>query len=258
MGKIMLFSIFMRSYINFVDVVNSSTFRRNFVKIKCIVHADFESPGVIQEWALQNQHSFQIVKPYKGENCLMDSEFDCLIIMGGPQSPLELEKDIYLLDEILLIKQAIADGKHVLGFCLGAQLIGESLGAETSKSPHKEVGVFPITLTEEGKKDPLFSGMPEIFPVIHWHNDMPGGTKDSVLLAVSEGCSKQAYRYGARVYGLQFHLEITLDGIKGMIDNCPNDLVGGGYTQTREQLLKQDYDSINKRMCELLDRFVEL
>lgn len=76
--------------------------------------------------------------------------------MGGPQSPLALAKDPYLKDEIDLIKKAIHADKGVLGFCLGAQLIGEALGGRTESSPEKEIGVYPISLTSEGLQDDLF------------------------------------------------------------------------------------------------------
>src|SRR3990167_675330 len=111
-----------------------------------------------------------------------------LILMGGPQSPLKIGEFPYLADEIDLIKTAFLQNKRILGFCLGAQLIGEALGAPTGRSPEKEVGVYPVTLTEEGKKDPLLTDLPDNFPVIHWHNDMPGLLEDSALLAYSEGC----------------------------------------------------------------------
>lgn len=37
------------------------------MNIVCITHADFETPGVIEDWALKNRHAFKIVKPYNGE-----------------------------------------------------------------------------------------------------------------------------------------------------------------------------------------------
>lgn len=178
--------------------------------------------------------------------------------MGGPQSPLKLDEAPYLADEIRLIKESIAQGKKVLGFCLGAQLIGESLGAKTQRSPEKEVGVYPITLTSEGAKDPLFAALPSKFPVIHWHNDMPGLLEDSALLAHSEGCPNQIVRYKPLVYGFQCHLEIDKDGIQTMIEAVPNDLQPSKFTQTKHELVANDYAPINNMMANLLDKFVQL
>jgi len=224
------------------------------MKILCLTHADFETPGIIEDWARERQYEFAICKPYLGQNSLEQSAFDFLIVMGGPQSPLQLEESPYLKNEIKLIQQAISDSKMVLGFCLGAQLIAEALGAKTEHSPEKEIGVFPVTLTAEGMQDPILEGFPKNFPVIHWHNDMPGETSHSVLLAKSEGCPKQILRYGPLVYGFQCHLEITKDGIQSLIAACPGDLKASRFTQSPAELLAQDYDTIHGYMKKILDR----
>lgn len=228
------------------------------MNILCITHADFETPGVIESWAYNKGHAFQISKPYKGEKLPSISSFDFLIVMGGPQSPLNLNDAPYLVDEINLIKESIQQNKRILGFCLGAQLIGEALSAKTGRSPEKEVGVYPITLTDEGLKDPLLEGLPKNFLVIHWHNDMPGLSNNSALLSYSKGCPRQIVRYKPLVYGFQCHLEITLDGIQTMINAAPEDLKPSTFTQTKEELISQDYASINRMMINLLDKFVQL
>jgi GMP synthase (glutamine-hydrolysing) len=228
------------------------------MKILCIQHVDFETPGVIKGWAIERKYPFHVIKPYQDESFPSLNDFDFLISMGGPQSPLDATHLSYLQKEIDLIRDAIAENKHTLGFCLGAQLIGEALGGKTGRSPNKEIGVYPVTLTEAGKRDPLFHDFPSSFPVIHWHNDMPGSTDEAILLASSEGCPIQAYRYGPRVYGLQFHMEITKQGIEDLIHHVPDDLKPSRFTQSKEQLLEQDYHSINQRMFTLLDRLTGL
>ena len=157
----------------------------------------------------------------------------------------------------MLIKDSISKSKLILGFCLGAQLIGEAFRAKTPKSPQKEVGVFPITLTNEGLKNALFEGFPSSFPVIHWHNDMPGETLTSQILAASPGCPKQIIQYSDSIYGFQCHLEITKEGIRELIDACPQDLISSPYTQSREELLMNDYASIHEKLFLILDRLVE-
>ena len=228
------------------------------MNIACIQHVDFESPGVIETWAKKGNHFFQIFKPYKAEAFPNPTDFDFIISMGGPQSPNDAPHLSYLQDEINFLKKGIEDQKYVLGFCLGAQLMGEALGGKTLKSPEKEVGVFPITLTKEGAKDPLFHDFPSSFPVIHWHNDMPGSTQTAVLLASSQGCPIQGYRYGPRAYGLQFHMEITKKGIQDLMTHAPDDLKPSRFTQSPDELLQQDYDSIHQQMYVLLDRLSRL
>lgn len=228
------------------------------MKIVCITHADFETPGVIRTWAQGKNHVFKEVKPYAGESCISVGEYDWLVVMGGPQSPTQMGEHSYLKNEIRLIQTALDQKKTILGFCLGAQLIGEALGARTEKSPSREIGVFPIHLTDEAIEDPLLQGFPRVFPVIHWHNDMPGLTEQSTVLAASEGCPRQIVRYRSNVYGFQCHLEITHEGMKAMVQACPNDLAPGTYVQSAAVLLKQNYSDINGMMVEILDRLFRL
>src|SRR5579862_1536272 len=176
------------------------------MRIHIIIHASFEKPGVIETWATHKGHTISYTHTYLGEQLPDSSQIDFLIIMGGPQSPLELDKYPYLRDEMALTKLIINQKKVVLGICLGAQIIGESLGAKTERSPNKEIGVFPIHLTTEGNQDFIFKQFPESFDVMHWHNDMPGVPAGSTILAYSEGCPRQVIRYNERVYGLQCHM----------------------------------------------------
>ncbi len=226
------------------------------MKIQYILHADFETPGIIQHWAKQNQFKENICRPFLGEILPNPTDFDLLIVMGGPQSPLEIEESPYLSDEISLIKNALNLGMPILGFCLGAQLIGEALGARTQRSPNKEVGIFPIQLTEEGAKDILLESLPHTFPVVHWHNDMPGLTDNAKILAFSEGCPRQIIRYLPFVYGFQCHPEPTKQNVESMIEFCPNDLVPGKFVQPASELLLSDFDSINKTMVTIMNNLL--
>jgi GMP synthase (glutamine-hydrolysing) len=228
------------------------------VRIHTIIHAPFETPGIIENWAMSHGHDLSATHTYKGEQLPAITTLDFLIVMGGPQSPTELDKYPYLCDEILFTKQAIEHKKAVLGVCLGAQIIAESLGAKTERSPNKEVGVYPIQLTEAALTDPVFKLFPKSFDVMHWHNDMPGIPHQSELLAFSTGCPRQAFRYGNRVYGLQCHMEMTSDLVKGMVQHCAADLQPGQYVQTAEKLLTQDLAEINRKMMMLLDYLADV
>lgn len=227
------------------------------MKIHYIIHASFEMPGAIEEWVKQKKYRSTETHVYKGEKLPQIWEFDFLIIMGGPQSPLELDKYPYMRDEIALAQQAIANKKAVLGICLGAQIIAEALGVETQRSPNKEIGAYPIELTAEGLVDPLFKKFPQKFDVMHWHNDMPGIPAGARLLAKSEGCPQQAFAYGDRVYGLQFHMEINYALAKEMIEHCPNDLQPNRFVYSANELLAIDYAPINDKMHIALNHLAE-
>jgi GMP synthase (glutamine-hydrolysing) len=228
------------------------------MKILFVIHAAFERPGCIESWAKKHGHQTQEVNPYKGEKLPDIKDFDFLVVMGGPQSPLKIDKAPYLADEIKLIKQAVKEKKRILGVCLGAQLIGEALGAKTEQSPSREIGVYPIELLDGAKYDPIFQRFPESFDVMHWHSDMPGIPEGAVLLARSEGCPRQAFSYGDRIYGFQCHFELTQELVKGMIENCSDDLKAGTYVRTEKELMETEYSQINSKLENALDYLANL
>lgn len=230
------------------------------MKIHIIMHENFEAPGAIEAWAKHRKHNTTYTRLYDGDKLPQNSDnIDFLIVMGGPQSPATTKEECHYFDghqEIKLIKNVINEGRLVLGVCLGAQLIGEALGAKFEHSPNKEIGVFELKLTSDANNDPIFSKFPKKFLVGHWHGDMPGITPESKILAASEGCPMQIVRYSPKVYGFQCHFEFTKKLVEGMIKNCSHELEEGKdlpYVQSKEELIKQDYDSMNRLLFTFLD-----
>ena len=129
------------------------------------MHESFEAPGAIETWAKRRKHEITYTRLYDKDTLPQNvDDIDFLIVMGGPQSPATTKEECHYFDakrEIEFIKKTINDGKLVLGICLGAQLIGESLGAKFEHSPEKEIGVFELTLTADADDDPIFSKLRE-------------------------------------------------------------------------------------------------
>lgn len=227
------------------------------MKIQYILHANFERPGIIERWAEKRHYAQGYSCPFAGEPCPSNVDFDMLVLMGGPQSPLEIDKSPYLKEEIELVKMGLKRKVFVLGFCLGAQLIGEALGSNTERSPEREIGIFPIYPTDEGKKDPLLSIEQESIPVMHWHNDMPGLTKDAKILAYSRGCPRQIVRYSPFAYGFQCHPEPLAANIEAMIQNCSSDLEASGrFVQSAQELRSHNLSKMNEFLIHFLDNWV--
>lgn len=68
---------------------------------------------------------------------------------------------------------------------------------------------MPVALTDAALADPVFGSLPPELVTFQWHGDtfeLPDG---AVLLASSPAYPAQAFRWGARAYGVQFHLELT-------------------------------------------------
>ncbi len=230
------------------------------MKLQIVMHESFESPAAIEIWAKNKGHEITYTRLYNGDIFPEECNFDFLVIMGGPQSPATTLQECPYFDaqkEIAFIKKAIDEKKKLLGVCLGAQFIGEALGGHFEHSPNREIGIFPLMLTEDGKQDPIFSTFPEKFIVGHWHGDMPGLTPESKVLATSEGCPRQIVRYAPHIYGFQCHFEFTREAIKAMIENNANELEKYKkmpYIQTIEQLQENNYGEMNKLLFNFLDK----
>lgn len=140
-----------------------------------------------------------------------------LVVMGGPMGVYEQDRLPFLRDELRLIESAVNAGRPVLGVCLGSQLVAAALGAAVRKSGGKEIGWFPVTLTDEGQQDPLFAGIASPFRAFHWHGDIFDIPAGAVRLASSDKTVNQAFRFFSNVYGLLFHLEATSRIVADMV-----------------------------------------
>lgn len=132
-----------------------------------------------------------------------------LIILGGPQAAYDLDRHPFLKAESAFIERALTAGRPVLGICLGAQLIAQTLGARVYAGERREVGWAPVTLTDDAQDDPLFGGVDRTLTVFHFHGDTYELPPDAHNLARSKVYEQQAFRWGDLVYGFQFHVEFT-------------------------------------------------
>src|SRR5262249_47695751 len=142
--------------------------------------------------------------------CDQLQEIDLVVVLGGPMNIYEEDKFPWLIAEKKFIRQAIEEKLAVLGLCLGSQLIADVLGAKIYPNDEKEIGWFPVEVTEAALKHRLFSHWPNFFTPFHWHGDTFDLPEGAIHLARSQACRNQAFLYQDRVVGLQFHLEINL------------------------------------------------
>lgn len=134
--------------------------------------------------------------------------YDGLVILGGPMNVDETAQHPHLNHEVEMIRQALQRNIPILGICLGAQLIAKALGARVTKNRVKEIGWYDVALTREGKSDPVLKHFQPVEKIFQWHGDTFDIPAGAVHLVSSPLCANQAFRYGERVYALQFHLEV--------------------------------------------------
>lgn len=233
------------------------------MRLHFVVHESFEAPGAFEIWARDRGYSMTYSRVYAGERLpAAVNDIDLLIVLGGPQCPATSKSECPHFDaaaEQALISKAISANRAVIGVCLGSQLVGEALGAKYEVSPEKEIGKFPITLTEEGIKNDKLAHFGKTLSVGHWHNDMPGLTPGAKLLAYSAGCPRQIVEYSPLVYGLQCHMELTREVVELLIAASEQELAGlthHRFVQQPDALRQNDYSEMNEKLFVFLDKLV--
>lgn len=179
------------------------------MRIHWFQHVPFEDLGCIAPYLLAQGHSLSVTRSYAGEAPPALADVDALIVMGGPMNVDDVDAHPWLSAEKAAIAAAIAQGKAVLGICLGAQLIAAALGTAVTRNAEVEVGWFDVTRMPSADDAAVLADFPQRFSAFHWHGDtfaIPDGARH---LMRSEACAHQAFSLGDTVIGLQFHLEVT-------------------------------------------------
>ena len=189
------------------------------MKVLVLRHVPHEHLGTLALSLRASNLIYEYVNFYENEHPNISVDDLCgLIILGGPMNVYETNKYPFLQMEDRLIKQVIEKDAPVLGICLGAQLIAKALGSRVIKNKEKEIGWYPLKMTEEASKDRLFKHFNSEETVFQWHGDTFEIPEGAVHLAKSTLCTNQAFRYRDNVYGLQFHIEVTPQMILEWLD----------------------------------------
>jgi len=205
--------------------------------IVILQHVPYETPGWIVNWLEDNHMPYMPVDIYRGDALPEVKDISGLIIMGGAMNVYEENLYPWLATEKKFIAEAIRQKKKVLGVCLGAQLVAAALGARVKRNPALEIGWYPVDIAG-GKLPAFLQGIfPEKIQTFHWHGDMfenPDGAKP---FASSEACPNQGFVFGENVLALQFHLEITSQGMEDLMTNDAEDLLSESvFVQSAERI----------------------
>jgi GMP synthase (glutamine-hydrolysing) len=196
-----------------------------------VKNISIEGPGTIGDFLRKEDISFSIVELGSGELIPPLESFDTIVVLGGSMGIYDMDKHPYLMIASRVVREAINRDMRVLGICLGSQMVAHCLGAEVYPGPEKEIGWCHIELTGEGLKDPLIRRLaihPQVgdfwrrFKVFQWHGDTFDLAPHTVLLVSSNLYKNQAFRYGDKVYGFQFHIEVTKDMLLEWFKDMPD------------------------------------
>jgi len=173
--------------------------------------------GVVLEELERDGLTVRLVDAFAGEALPSPEDVSGIVVFGGAQHADDVERHPYLRAEQVLLREAIDRGTPVLGICLGAQLLAIARGAALKPSPVREFGYTQIAPTAEGEADPLIGVYESGDRVFHWHEDTFDLPEGATLLASSDEVRNQAFRYGDRAWGVQFHVEVTEPVLEGWL-----------------------------------------
>jgi GMP synthase (glutamine-hydrolysing) len=137
---------------------------------------------------------------------------ELLIVLGGPIGANDEDEYPFIQDELKILKTRLGSDAPTLGICLGAQIMARALGARVFANTKKEIGWNHVALTDAGKASALKHL--EVTPVMHWHGDIFDLPEGAVSLASTELTPHQAFSWKKRGLALQFHPEVSVQGIE--------------------------------------------
>ncbi len=174
-------------------------------KILVVLHQERSSPGRVGQYLVEKGFHLDIRRPPLGDPLPATLEEHAgAVVFGGPMSA--NDPDEFVKRETDWLAVPLREGKPYLGICLGAQMLVNHLGGRVYGHDDGlvEIGWYPIHATEAGRSIMEWPGM-----VYHFHREgftLPSG---ATLLATGDVYRNQAFRYGDKAWGIQFHAELT-------------------------------------------------
>lgn len=198
---------------------------------------------------------FDVLSGAPGRALLDSSD---MVLLGGSGHYGANGDAAWLLRTLELLAWICETGKPTFASCWGFQAMARAMGGTVVKDLSRaEVGTHWLKLTEDGKRDPLFSPLGDSFRGQMGHEDhvlslFPG----AVHLASSGLVENQAYRVdGKPIYCTQFHPELNRRDLLERVRVYPS------YIENIAGVPPEKFESMIEDSPEteaLLPRFLEL
>jgi GMP synthase-like glutamine amidotransferase len=148
-------------------------------------------------------------------------------------------------------------------------------------TPLPELGWLPVTFPFPGGTEPIVMGMHDGAMMFHWHYDTfdlprlpsppnappppaPPPPAGNALFSSSKSCKNQAFRFKTRLFGFQYHFELTEADIDKILLSGKEDvekvLGPGGEARIREDTRKyySQYVRLGDRLIRNFVQFLKV
>lgn len=181
------------------------------------------SVGDYEQWFLGTigleGHRFDILPVHRDAPLPRDAHaYDAVMMTGSPLSVTRLEPWMERVADFMV--EAGEKGTPVLGVCFGHQLLARAYGGQVARNPlGRETGTVEVRLTDAGRRDALFDGVPEVFAAQATHEDIVAQVPEgATVLAGNANTAAQALAFRPNVRGVQFHPEAAPDALRAVIN----------------------------------------
>ena len=118
-----------------------------------------------------------------------------------------------------LLDRIVEEDFPFFGACYGVGLLGTHRGAVVDRYYGEPVGPVKVHLTDAGLADPLCAGVDTAFDAYVGHKEAVRTLPpDAALLAGSDTCPVQMFRFRQNLYATQFHPELDMEGIERRVE----------------------------------------
>lgn len=169
-------------------------------------------PGVLADVLAEAGLTMHLYRPHRGDQLPTGlGTFEGLVVLGGGMGARDDHEHPWLPQTRRLLALALDRHLPTLGICLGAQLAATALEGRIGRRDQPLVGITPITVTAEGREDPVLGALEAEEPtVLSWNQDtVTQLPPHSTLLATDAGGGIAAFRTGTSLWAVQFHPEVT-------------------------------------------------
>lgn len=204
-------------------------------KALILQHMNHDHPGRFLDWFAEDGILPVPVRVFDGEAIPALADYDLMFVLGGAQDTWQEDAYPYLAAEKQAIREWVWDrAKPYFGVCLGHQLLATGLGGDVARADEGEVGVFDVTLTDDGAASPLMAGLPQQQKVMQWHHaEVKRVPQSGRVLAQSPRTGVQALAIDSHALSTQYHCEFSPQTVAGWA-SLPT------YVETLEKLKGPD------------------